>query len=98
MMQETGQKTLVIFKAPKKGEPVEKMDGTRWADLMAVRPLSGWTLYKELLLITACTAKAVQQIYANASTFITKPATLSKLWSRSTSSTGTACSATTWAT
>lgn len=81
MMQETGQEDgLVIFKHPKKGEPVEKMDGTRWADLMAASAPDRLDLYKELLLDYGLHGRgSVQQIYANASTFITKPATLSKL-------------------
>jgi type I restriction enzyme M protein len=81
MMQETGQESgLVIFKAPKKGAPLEKMDGTRWADLMAASAPDRLSLYKELLLDYGLHSKgSVQQIYANASTFITKPATLSKL-------------------
>ena len=81
MMQETGQEdTLVIFKAPKKGEPLEKQDGTRWADLMAASAPERLDLYKELLLDYGLHGRgSVQQIYANASTFITKPATLSKL-------------------
>lgn len=81
MMQETGQEDgLVIFKAPKKGVPVEQMDGTRWADLMAASAPERLDLYKELLLDYGLHGRgSVQQIYANASTFITKPATLSKL-------------------
>lgn len=81
MMKETGQEdSLVIYKAPKKGEPVEKMDGTRWADLVAVSAPERLDMYKELLLDYGLHGKgSVQQIYANASTFITKPATLSKL-------------------
>ena len=81
MMQETGQEDgLVIYKAPKKGEPVEQMDGTRWADLMAASAPERLDLYKELLLDYGLHGRgAVQQIYANASTFITKPATLSRL-------------------
>lgn len=81
MMQETGQEDgLVIYKAPKKGEPIERMDGTRWADLMAASAPERLDLYKELLLDYGLHGRgSVQQIYANASTFITKPATLSKL-------------------
>ena len=81
MMQETGQEDgLVIYKSPKKGEPAEKMEGTRWADLMAASPPDRLDMYKELLLDYGLHGRgSVQQIYANASTFITKPATLSKL-------------------
>jgi type I restriction enzyme M protein len=81
MMQETEQENgLVIFKAPKKGEAVVEMEGTRWADLTAASAPDRLRLYKELLLDYGLHSKgSVQQIYANASTFITKPATLSKL-------------------
>jgi type I restriction enzyme M protein len=81
MMQETAQEdSLVIFKAPKKGEPIEQMDGTRWADLMAASAPERLARYRELLLDYGLHGRgSVQQIYANASTFITKPATLSKL-------------------
>ena len=81
MMQETGQEDgLVIYKSPKKGEPAEKMEGTRWADLMAASAPDRLDMYKELLLDYGLHGRgSVQQIYANASTFITKPATLSKL-------------------
>ena len=81
MMQETGQEDrLVIHKAPKKGEPLAPMEGTRWADLMAASAPDRLSLYKELLLAYGLHGQgSVQQIYANASTFITKPATLSKL-------------------
>ena len=81
MMQETGQEDgLVIYKSPKKGEPAERMEGTRWADLMAASAPDRLDMYKELLLDYGLHGRgSVQQIYANASTFITKPATLSKL-------------------
>ena len=81
MMQETGQEDgLVIYKSPKKGEPAERMEGTRWADLIAASAPDRLDMYKELLLDYGLHGRgSVQQIYANASTFITKPATLSKL-------------------
>ena len=81
MMQETNQEdSLVIDKAPMKGEPKLRMDGTRWADLMAASAPDRLDCYKELLLDYGLHGQgSVQQIYANASTFITKPATLSKL-------------------
>ena len=71
MMQETGQEgTLVIDKAPMKGEPKIRMDGTRWADLMAASAPDRLDLYKELLLDYGLHGQgSVQQIYANASTF-----------------------------
>jgi type I restriction enzyme M protein len=81
MMQETRQEDcLVVHKAPKKGKPIEQMDGTRWVDLMSASASERLGLYKELLLDYGLHGQgSVQQIYANASTFITKPATLSKL-------------------
>jgi type I restriction enzyme M protein len=81
MMQETCQEDgLVIYKAPKKGDLIEKMDGTRWADLIAAPAHERLGLYKELLLDYSLHGRgSVQQIYADASTFITKPPTLSRL-------------------
>ena len=56
------------------------MEGVRWADLTAAASPVRLDLCKELLLDCGLHAKgSVQKIYANANTFITKPATLSKL-------------------
>ena len=81
MMKETDQEDrLVILKAPKKGAPKERLNGTRWADLMSASALDRLDMYKELLLDYGRFGHGtVQEIYANTSTFITKPATLSKL-------------------
>ncbi len=81
MMKETDQEDrLVILKAPKKGAPKERLSGTRWADLMSASALDRLDMYKELLLDYGRYGHGtVQEIYANTSTFITKPATLSKL-------------------
>jgi type I restriction enzyme M protein len=81
MMKETDQEDrLVIHKPPKRGAPSAKQNGTRWADLMTASALDRLDTYKELLLDYGRFGRGtVQEIYANTSTFITKPATLSKL-------------------
>lgn len=83
MMKETGQEErLKIWKAKdkKKGSPKEEQDGTRWDDLLDASAPDRLDLYKEMLLDYGLHGRgAVQEIYANANTFITKPATLSKL-------------------
>ena len=81
MMQETGQEErLTVFKAPKKGEPKLLQPGVRWADLIGASAPERLDTYKEMLLDYGLHGQgAVQHIYANANTFITKPATLSKL-------------------
>ena len=81
MMKETGQEDrLKVWKRPKKSErPVEKT-GTLWDDLLSASPLERLGLYKEMLLDYGLHGRgAVQEIYANANTLITKPTTLSKL-------------------
>lgn len=81
MMKETGQESrLTVFKSPAKGKPKELQPGTRWDDLITASAPERLDLYKEMLLDYGLHGQgAVQQIYANANTFITKPATLSKL-------------------
>jgi type I restriction enzyme M protein len=83
MMKETGQESrLKIWKAKdkKKGSPKEEQAGTRWDDLLGASAPDRLDLYKEMLLDYGLHGRgAVQEIYANANTFITKPATLSKL-------------------
>lgn len=83
MMKETGQEDrLKIWKAKdkKKGSPKEEQAGTRWDDLLGASAPDRLDLYKEMLLDYGLHGRgAVQEIYANANTFITKPATLSKL-------------------
>ncbi|CAG2147622.1 Type I restriction enzyme EcoKI M protein [Cupriavidus numazuensis] len=81
MMQETDQEDrLVVFKASKKNTEKEQQSGIRWSDLMSCTPLRRLDLYKELLRDYGRNGHGtVQEIYANASTFITKPVTLSKL-------------------
>ena len=83
MMQETGQEDrLKVWKAKekKKGASKEEQPGTRWDDLLNASAPDRLDLYKEMLLDYGLHGRgAVQEIYANANTFITKPATLSKL-------------------
>jgi len=83
MMKETGQESrLKIWKAKdkKKGSPKEEQAVTRWDDLLGASAPDRLDLYKEMLLDYGLHGRgAVQEIYANANTFITKPATLSKL-------------------
>ena len=74
------------------------MEGVRWADLTAAASPVRLDLCKELLLDCGLHAKgSVQKIYANANTFITKPATLSRLLEEIGKLTGTACNAMTQA-
>ncbi len=81
MMKETGQEDrLTVWIRPKKSEPPVEQPGTRWDDLLSASAPERLDLYKEMLLGYGLHGRgAVQQIYANANTFITKPATLSKL-------------------
>jgi type I restriction enzyme M protein len=81
MMKETGQEErLKVWKRPKKSEPLVEQSGTRWDDLLNASVPERLDTYKEMLLDYGLHGRgAVQQIYANANTFITKPATLSKL-------------------
>jgi type I restriction enzyme M protein len=81
MMKETGQEDrLKVWTRPKKSEPPAEQAGTRWDDLLNASAPERLDLYKEMLLDYGLHGRgAVQEIYANANTFITKPATLSKL-------------------
>ena len=81
MMKETGQEErLKVWKRPKKSEPPLEQPGTRWDDLLSASAPERLDTYKEMLLDYGLHGRgAVQEIYANANTFITKPATLSKL-------------------
>lgn len=81
MMKETGQEDrLTIWKQPKRGMPEEEQAGTRWDDLLTGSAPDRLNTYKEMLLNYGLHGRdAVQAIYANANTFITKPATLTKL-------------------
>ena len=83
MMKETGQEErLKVWKATerKKGALKVEQSGTRWDDLLNASAPERLDTYKEMLLDYGLNGRgAVQEIYANANTFITKPATLSKL-------------------
>jgi type I restriction enzyme M protein len=83
MMKETGQEDrLKVWKPTerKKGAPKVEQPGTRWDDLLTASAPDRLDIYKEMLLDYGLHGRgAVQEIYANANTFITKPATLSKL-------------------
>lgn len=84
MMKETGQEDrLTVWKPEdpkKKTGPKVEQPGTRWDDLLAASAPDRLDMYKEMLLDYGLHGRgAVQEIYANANTFITKPATLSKL-------------------
>jgi len=81
MMKETGQEDrLKVWKRPKRTDPPVEQAGTRWDDLLNASAPERLDTYKEMLLDYGLHGRgAVQEIYANANTFITKPATLSKL-------------------
>ncbi|MBQ0961635.1 N-6 DNA methylase [Ideonella sp. 4Y11] len=81
MMKETGQEDrLKVWIRPRKSEPAVEQPGTRWDDLLSASAPERLDTYKEMLLSYGLHGHgAVQAIYANANTFITKPATLSKL-------------------
>lgn len=83
MMKETGQEErLNVMKtiSRRKGAPKVEQPGIRWDDLLNVPTTERLDTYKEMLLdygLHGC--GAVRDIYLDASTLITKPATLSKL-------------------
>lgn len=83
MMKETGQEERLKVWKPierKKGALKVEQPGTRWDDLLSASAPDRLDIYKEMLLDYGLHGRgAVQEIYANANTFITKPATLSKL-------------------
>jgi type I restriction enzyme M protein len=83
MMKETGQEErLKVWKPVERKKGAEKFEqpGILWGDLIGASAPDRLDMYKEMLLDYGLHSRgAVQQIYANANTFITKPATLSKL-------------------
>lgn len=81
MMQETGEENRLILSRPaKKSEPALDEDGLRWADLVKASAPDRLSLYEDLLRDYGRHGKGIiQQVYANAGTIITKPATLSTL-------------------
>ena len=81
MMQETDQEARLIVRKPvKKGGLVRDEAGAKWADLVNASAPDRLERYEDLLRDYGRHGKGIiEQIYANASTIITKPATLSKL-------------------
>lgn len=83
MMKETGQEDRLRVWKPierKKGAPKVEQPGTRWDDLLNASGLERLGIYKEMLLDYGLHGRgAVKEVYANADTCLTKPATLSKL-------------------
>jgi type I restriction enzyme M protein len=81
MMQETGEEhRLILSRAAKKGEPHKVKPGRRWADLIKASASDRLSIYKDLLRDYGSHGKGIsKQVYANASTIIIKPATLSTL-------------------
>ena len=81
MMKETGQEDrLTVWKKPEKDMPEKEQPGIHWDDLLTASAPERLNTYKEMLLEYGLHGRgAVQAIYANANTFITKPATLTKL-------------------
>ncbi|WP_186071078.1 N-6 DNA methylase [Burkholderia gladioli] len=83
MMKETGQESRLKVRKPtdrKKGSPKVEQPGTRWDELLNASAHDRLDIYKEMLLDYGLHGHgAVQEIYANANTCITNPATLSKL-------------------
>ena len=81
MMQETGEEhRLILSRALKKGEPTKDKPGKRWADLVKASAPDRLSMYKDLLHKYGLYGKGIiKQVYANASTIITRPATLSTL-------------------
>lgn len=81
MMKETKQEEqLKVFRPSGKGASLKEQPGIRWDDLLSAPALERLNIYKEMLLDYGLHGRnAVQKIYANANTLITKPATLSKL-------------------
>ena len=81
MMQETDQEARLIVRKPvKRGGLVRDEAGAKWADLVNASAPDRLERYEDLLRDYGRHGKGIiEQIYANASTIITKPATLSKL-------------------
>ena len=81
MMQETSQESRLIVHVPAKDDqPAHDNTGTTWGDLVKASAPDRLERYEDLLREYGRHGKGIiQQIYANAGTIITKPATLSKL-------------------
>lgn len=82
MMQETGQEShLNIWKSKAANETTKrKLPGIRWSDLTSAATMEQLPLYRQLLIDYGTYGRgAIREIYAGASTCITKPSTISKL-------------------
>ncbi|WP_081336130.1 N-6 DNA methylase [Burkholderia vietnamiensis] len=81
MMKETGQEArLTIWKRPKKNLPEIEQSGIRWDDLLSAASDERLSIYKEMLLEYGLHGRgAVQAIYEDARTFISKASTLNEL-------------------
>jgi type I restriction enzyme M protein len=83
----TGKRSTSLFKvlgsnrlSTRKAEPHKEEPGKRWADLIKASAPDRLSMYEDLLRDYGRHGKGIiQQVYANASTIITKPATLSTL-------------------
>ena len=80
MAQETNEESKLILSRPDKDGKLEKVQGTLWRDLVNTAALERLRVYEDSLRDYARYGSGmVQEIYANSSTFIKKPVTLSKL-------------------
>jgi type I restriction enzyme M protein len=81
MAQETGEESKLMLRKPKEDSgTVEVVPGSRWSDLVAANALQRLRVYEDLLRDYGRFGTGeVQEIYANATTFIKKPTTLSTL-------------------
>ncbi|MDO8778563.1 MAG: N-6 DNA methylase [Burkholderiaceae bacterium] len=82
MMQETKEEGCFIVSRPakKRGGPVVDEQGWLWADLVGAASADRLSVYQDLLHDYSHHGKGIiRQVYSNASTIITKPATLSTL-------------------
>ncbi|CAG9931586.1 N-6 DNA methylase [Candidatus Nitrotoga arctica] len=80
MARETGEENKLILKRPDKNGKLKIVQGVLWADLVNAAAPQRLRSYEDLLRDYARYGVGiVQEIYANSSTFIKKPATLSTL-------------------
>ncbi|BDT73912.1 type I restriction enzyme EcoKI M protein [Comamonadaceae bacterium OS-4] len=82
MMQETKEEACFVISRPekKRGGAVVDEQGTLWADLVGATSADRLSVYQDLLHNYSHHGKGIiRQVYAGASTIITKPSTLSML-------------------
>jgi type I restriction enzyme M protein len=80
MAQETGEESKLILNRPDQDGELKTVQGVLWADLINAAAPQRLRIYEDLLRDYArYGAGVVQEIYANSSTFIKKPTTLSTL-------------------